>query len=81
MDTLKEIDMDEMSAADHIAGIKFYSFLKFRRFIVQEIKDTMKQQMDDYKTEIQKEIRSMFKKEKATFIQELIGTVINYDEK
>jgi hypothetical protein len=61
MDSLKELDFDEMNASDHIQAIKFYSFLKFRRYIVKEIKDEIKQQMTDFKSEIQQDIRQMFK--------------------
>ena len=68
MDSLKEIDFEELTSSDHIQAIKFYSFLKFRRYIVKEIKDEIKQQMTEFKSEIHQEIRHMFKSEKASFL-------------
>ena len=33
MGELNKLDLESLSAADHVQAIKFYSFLKFRRFI------------------------------------------------
>ena len=64
MHELKKLDLKNLSAADHIQAIKFYSFLKFRRFIMQSIKDEVKQYIGDLKSEIHQEIKFMMKVEK-----------------
>ena len=52
MGELKKLDMNSLSAADHVQAIKFYSFLKFRRFIQDTIKDEVKSYIGDLKSEI-----------------------------
>jgi hypothetical protein len=81
MDELKKLDMNTLSAADHVQAIKFYSFLKFRRFIQDSIKDEVKSHLQELKSEIHEEIKYMFKIEKQSFIHDLVTTTVNYDEK
>ena len=52
MGELNKLDLNSLSAADHVQAIKFYSFLKFRRFILMSIKDEVKNYMGELKSEI-----------------------------
>jgi hypothetical protein len=56
MDALQDLDLEKLDVDEHIQAIKFYSFLKFKRMIVENIKTEIQKQIDSFKLEVQAEL-------------------------
>lgn len=59
MNSLQDLDLDKLSADDHIQAIKFYSYVKFKRLLLENVKAEIKSQMNLFKEEMREEIKSI----------------------